>query len=234
MAEQRRHQYQQHQEHRQEVPGLQPDHPHHAHGGVGDIHGGHGAGDVHHAEGPQPGGGQRTQAAFFMHRQRRAEQQHRRAQDIQQRDGQVQRPEHTQLADEEFVLVQGTEQHRDIPQRIGQDESQLRQLLHPFDHPLDGAIIVPERHPVPLDEPGDHHRPDQTGQRHLPFFPAGLPGPAGQNQRQHDPQQVDIGLGHVHEHKGREKGVYVPVPDLVPAVVAGYQVVKSQQSGIVA
>ena len=223
------------QEHRQEVPGLQPHHPHHSHRGVGDIHGGDGSQGIDDGKDTQPGPAAAVQCGRLGGTQQGGNQQEHRPHQVQRLDGHVLPAKNTQLAQEKLVFAQGAPEGGHTAQRVGQQKGQLLPAVHRFPALPGNDGIVGPQHPG-IGFGGHDHRPGtrQAAQAPPPAAAPGLPGAQRHQQKQHNPQQVQIRLGHIHIQAGRQVencGFGGPV---FPQQQGDHEIVAGQQGGVVA
>ena len=220
---------------RQEIPRLQADDPHHAHRRVGDVHRRHGTHGVDQPEHPQPAGAAASQCIGSGRAEQRSPQQHKRRGQADKRNGHILPAEQSQLADKAVILIQCSQQNRDITQRVLQNKQQLFAAVHGGAAlPGNGAVVVAQQRAVLLHAKGQRkrarqrqHGADSAVQPHLPFGFA-------HNQRQHHPQQIDVGLCAVGKHTGQRVAQRRAVIPLGAGQQCQHQVVAAQQCGIIA
>ena len=138
------------------------------------------------------------------------------------------------MPDKTVVLIQCTQQNRDITQGILQHKQKLRTAVHGGAAlPGNRAVIVAQKCAVLLNAKGQcqrtrrcQHGVHGAAEPHLPLGSAHHKG-------QHDPQQVDVGLGAVGKYAGQR----IPQRRAVVPLGAGQQrqhdVVAAQQRGVI-
>ena len=183
---------------------MQTHDAHHAHRRVGDVHGGHGAHSVDGGEHAQPAVAVAAQGVRLRGTEQRGGQQHHWSGQVEERDGHILPAEKPQLAQETIILIECTQQNRDITQRIFQHKQKLCPAVDGTAAlPGDGAVIMTQQRAILLHNLGQQQCARQRAHGVPRAVESGFPLVlAHDHQRQHHPQQVDVGLGAVGKHAG--------------------------------